>query len=95
LGRRELGAHVVPQPPNVGRAHAVALQWGPWQRVLTVTLDDQGVVLTTGKARDGDDVGIACHIYSDLPVYVRCGAGAVADGSVVVDISSGWTRLTN
>ena len=45
------------------RTHDVELSWGPWQRsVVLADLDEQGVVLVTGKSKERTPVPFGAHV---------------------------------
>ncbi len=84
--------HVVPVPQRVGERHEIQLQWGPWRRSVDVVLERPGMLLTTGKATDEDEVAVTLHLNTDAPVYAVFGAGEVP-GQPQLDMRQGWVRI--
>lgn len=81
-----------PQPESVGQEHEIELEWGPWGHRVTVVLDEDGVVLATGKARDIDGISRTCNVTTRPEAYALYGAGEALEGDTVIDIRRGWSK---
>lgn len=81
---------VKPVAENALRRHVLTLDWGVWSAALTLVVDADGQVLTTGKSADLSGVTVTFNLESDLPVYTLAGAGAPPSGYPVSRIHRKW-----
>lgn len=82
---------VVPAAVSVHEDHTLALAWGPWDRIVNLpALSREGVLLTTGKARDPDGVSRTLNLVCDKKAHILFGAGEDFEAENVLDIHEGW-----
>lgn len=80
-------------PARVGESvRTIELQWGHWVFRRELELARDGLVLTTGKARDVDGISVICNIASEEPVFVLHGTGTDLSGEKVLDIRQMWSK---
>ena len=82
---------LAPTASSVGKEHQVILTWGPWTALVNTSLPQDGIYLTTGKAKDDEtSTAVAIETTCDQPVFALFGSGTPDGTAEIIDIRQNW-----
>lgn len=80
---------MAPTASSMNEEHRIVLTWGPWTALVSTSLPQQGIYLTTGKAKD-DETSVAIEITCHQPVFALFGSGTPDGAAQIIDIRHNW-----
>ena len=82
---------MAPTASSVDEEHHIVLMWGPWTAFVTTSLPQDGIYLTTGKAKDDEtSTSVVIEMTSNQPVFALFGSGTPDSAAQIIDIRRNW-----